>query len=111
MGTDPDMRTFCYLLDEKRVVIGGGADSVDMYYEWLKNDLLQTKIPLEKLRPASLAPPGCEGLLMVPYLFGGEEFPGGMSGSAVLFTVSESGIAASILSGPPWKESYSTFGS
>ena len=71
MGTDPDMRTFCYLLDEKRVVIGGGANSGGYVLQWLKNDLLQTKISLEKLLDqASLAPPGCEGLLMVPYLLG-----------------------------------------
>jgi len=68
---DPQMRTFCYLLDAARPVIGGGANSGAYVLQWMKENLFAYRGSLNRFYAlASAAPPGSDGLLFFPYLMG-----------------------------------------
>lgn len=68
---DPQMRTFCYLLDAARPVIGGGANSGAYVLQWMKENLFAYRGSLSRFYAlAATAPPGSEGLLFFPYLMG-----------------------------------------
>ncbi len=69
--TDPEMRTFCYLLDAARPVAGGGANAGGFILQWLKEQLLQSPLSYTDFyASAGLATAGSDGLLMAPYLLG-----------------------------------------
>lgn len=68
---DPQMRTFCYLLDAGRPVIGGGANSGAYVLQWMKEHLFVYRGSLNRFYDlAATAPPGSDGLLFFPYLMG-----------------------------------------
>lgn len=67
--TDPQMRTFCYRLDEDLFVMGGGTNSGGAVFEWLYEKFLG-KTGDEVLELAATVAPGADGLLFLPYLLG-----------------------------------------
>jgi gluconokinase len=67
--TDPQMRTFCYRLDEELFVMGGGTNSGGAVFEWLYEKFLG-KTGDEVLELAEPIAPGADGLLFLPYLLG-----------------------------------------
>lgn len=68
---DPQMRTFCYLLDAGRPVIGGGANSGAYVLQWMKENLFAYRGSLNHFYAlAAAAPAGSDGLLFFPYLMG-----------------------------------------
>lgn len=68
---DPDMRTFCYRLDDRRFVAGGASNNGSNTVDWLRKRLFRTAISSSKLLDqAGKIAPGSEGLLFVPYLQG-----------------------------------------
>ena len=68
--TDPDMRTFCYILDENTYVIGGASNNGAVIFEWLKDHFFD-KINYETLfKEAADIAIGADGLLCLPYLLG-----------------------------------------
>jgi gluconokinase len=68
---DPQMRTFCYLLDANRPVIGGGANSGAYVLQWMKENLFAYRGSLNRFYAlAATVAPGSDGLLFFPYLMG-----------------------------------------
>lgn len=68
---DPDMRTFCYRLDDRRFIAGGASNNGSNVVDWLRKQLFRTTISASKLlEQAAKIPPGSDGLLFVPYLQG-----------------------------------------
>jgi len=68
--TDPDMRTFCYILDEGTYVIGGASNNGAVIFEWLKDHFFD-EIDYEALfKQAADIAIGADGLLCLPYLLG-----------------------------------------
>jgi gluconokinase len=70
---DEQGRVFCYALTEDRWVVGGAVNNGGVVLRWLGETLMpQTVDDVEGtlLGWAAQAPPGCGGLLMLPYLFG-----------------------------------------
>ncbi|MEK3885307.1 gluconokinase [Paenibacillus sp. PL2-23] len=78
--TDPQGRTFCYVLTENRFVIGGPVNNGGMIFRWVRDELASSEVetakrlgkdPYEVLTDiAALVPPGSNGLLFHPYLAG-----------------------------------------
>jgi gluconokinase len=68
--TDPQMRTFCYRLDEELFVMGGGTNSGGAVFEWLYEQFFPGKSGDEVIALAETVPPGADGLLFLPYLLG-----------------------------------------
>lgn len=69
--TDPGMRTFCYRLDDRRFVAGGASNNGSNTLDWLRKQVLQTRIDTAKLlEQAGRITPGSDDLLFVPYLYG-----------------------------------------
>ncbi len=68
--TDPQMRTFCYRLDEQLFVMGGGTNSGGAVFEWLYEQFFGGKTQEDVLALAETIAPGAEGLLFLPYLLG-----------------------------------------
>lgn len=69
--TDENMRTFCYHLKDDLFVVGGGNNNGAVVLQWLKESLLQTNDDYDKLfELAKEIPPGCNGLLFLPYILG-----------------------------------------
>ncbi len=69
--SDPQMRTFNYLLSENLHVIGGATNNGAIVIQWLKEQILQTIEPTEKLiEKAKRVPAGAEKLLFLPYILG-----------------------------------------
>lgn len=67
---DPEMRTFCYILDEDTYVIGGATNNGAVIFEWLKDHFFD-KISYEDLfDQAADLEPGTDGLLCLPFLLG-----------------------------------------
>jgi gluconokinase len=65
---DERRRTFCYALTGDRWVIGGAINNGGIVLQWA-HDALAPELTLpELLKLASTAPPGCDGLMMAPYL-------------------------------------------
>jgi gluconokinase len=68
---DPQMRVFCYYLDEGQYITGGGTNSGAIALQWLKEQVFQDDQPMEAfLNLATTVPPGSEGLVFRPYLLG-----------------------------------------
>jgi gluconokinase len=68
---DPTGRTFCYRLDERRLIVGGASNNGANALEWLRKSVLRTRRSLpDLLAEAALVPPGAEGLVFEPFLHG-----------------------------------------
>ena len=70
---DPRGRTFCYALTEHRWVAGGAINNGGLVLEWAGDALvpeLGDGREDQLLEQAGQAPPGCGGLIMLPYLQG-----------------------------------------
>jgi len=71
LETDKYMRTFCYHAIDKLYIVGGAGNNGAIVLQWLKETLLQTNDSFEQLfQQAATAPPGCDGLLFLPYILG-----------------------------------------
>lgn len=69
--SDPLMRTFCYHLEGERYIAGGANNNGAVVLQWLKEDILRTDTSMDALlSEAAQLPPGCNGLLLLPYLMG-----------------------------------------
>lgn len=69
--TDHRMRTFCYHANGGNYIVGGASNNGAVVLQWLKDDLLQTEDSFETLfEQAAAIEPGCDGLLMLPYILG-----------------------------------------
>lgn len=69
--TDPQMRTFNYLLTSTQHVVGGATNNGAVVMQWLKEQILQTSISTEDLiEKAQKTPSGAENLLFLPYILG-----------------------------------------
>jgi gluconokinase len=69
--TDPQMRTFNYLLSSTQHVIGGATNNGAVVIQWLKEQILQTNTSTEELiEKAQKTPSGAENLLFLPYILG-----------------------------------------
>jgi len=66
---DPKRRVFCYALTRDRWAVGGAINNGGVVLEWAREALAPDLSVDELLDVASTAPPGCDGLLMAPYLF------------------------------------------
>lgn len=72
-GVDAEGSLFCYALTSERWVVGGAINNGGVILPWL-GDILG--LPAGEQQPAALlqlaaqAPPGSDGLLMLPYLYG-----------------------------------------
>ena len=71
---DPNGRTFCYVFDDDRWLIGGPTSSAGAVLEWLFALVLDDVAPEDRFeRATGLAEaigPGAEGLTMLPFLSG-----------------------------------------
>ena len=68
---DSAMRTFCYIVDGKRFIVGGGANSGAYVLQWLKeNILLNTQSFDDFYKAAEQIPPGSNRLIFLPYILG-----------------------------------------
>ncbi len=69
--TDPQMRTFCYRVDEKRCIVGGASNNGTNALEWLRTSVMGSKLSAGAFaKLAQVAPLGTDGLLFLPYLLG-----------------------------------------
>ena len=78
--TDPNGRTFCYLLTPRHWVVGGPINNGGIVFRWVRDELAASETETAKrlgidayevlTRIAERAPPGCEGLLFHPFLTG-----------------------------------------
>lgn len=67
---DPERRLFCYILDEQHYVIGGPSNNGGVVWEWFCRQFFPDT-PMEQVFKAVAGiPPGADGLLFLPYLFG-----------------------------------------
>jgi gluconokinase len=65
---DPMRRVFCYALTPDRWAVGGAINNGGVVLEWVREALAPELDIRALLDLASTAPPGCDGLLMAPYL-------------------------------------------
>jgi len=90
--SDPMMRTFCYVLDDKTVILGGPSNNGAVIFEWLMNTFFPNEEYDSVFSEASKINPGSDGLLFYPYLLGeraplwSSEVRGGFSGLDILHT-------------------------
>jgi gluconokinase len=78
--TDPQGRTFCYLLTENHWVVGGPVNNGGIAFRWVRDELAAAETETAKrlgidpydvlTRIAERVPPGSEGLIFHPYLTG-----------------------------------------
>jgi gluconokinase len=70
-AVDPEGSVFCYALTPGRWTVGGAINNGGVVLEWAHDALapeLEDRAAVLDL--ATEAPPGCDGLLMLPYLLG-----------------------------------------
>jgi gluconokinase len=90
--SDPEMRTFCYLLDEMTYIVGGPSNNGAVVFEWLMNTFFANEAYETVFKEAALIKPGSDGLLFYPYLLGeraplwSSEVRGGFSGIDIQHT-------------------------
>ena len=68
--TDAEMRTFCYILDEKTYIVGGATNNGAVVFQWLKDMFFADMEFDDLLAEAGKIGVGSEGLLCLPYLLG-----------------------------------------
>ncbi len=66
---DPQVRLFCYFLDEGYYVVGGPTNNGGNVLEWVSEKLIQQDTEAVLAEAATIAP-GSDGLLFLPYLQG-----------------------------------------
>ncbi len=90
--TDPEMQTFCYLLDEKTCIVGGPSNNGAVIFEWLMNTFFAKEEYETVFKEASQIKTGSDGLLFYPYLLGeraplwSSEVRGGFTGIDIQHT-------------------------
>lgn len=70
---NPDLNpwVFRYLLDENTLIEGGATNNGAVLIDWFQKTFLSEPISTEKfIERAFTAPPGAEGLLFLPYIYG-----------------------------------------
>jgi len=82
---DERMRFFVYYAGKGRWLIGGAVNNGGIVLEWLASNFLQAEVEYARLASAPLgdlldrvissSPPGARGLVVLPFLAGGERFP------------------------------------
>ena len=65
---DDQRRLFCYALARDRWAVGGAINNGGVVLRWARDALAPESSFEDLLRLASTAPPGCDGLVMAPYL-------------------------------------------
>jgi gluconokinase len=69
--TDPQARTFCYVLDEGIWIVGGAINNGGGALAWARDKLFPEAGDYERLTAmASAVPAGAEGVIFLPYLLG-----------------------------------------
>jgi gluconokinase len=68
--TDPEMRTFCYILDENTYVVGGATNNGAVVLQWLKEGFFPDLDYPAMVEKAAQVAIGADGLLCLPYLLG-----------------------------------------
>ncbi len=68
--SDPDMQTFCYILDENTFIVGGPSNNGAVIFEWLMNTFFSKQEFETVFEEAATIKPGSDGLLFYPYLLG-----------------------------------------
>lgn len=76
--TDPEGRTFCYLLTENRWIVGGPVNNGGIAFRWVRDELAAAETETAKrlgidsydvlTRIAERVPPGSDGLIFHPFL-------------------------------------------
>lgn len=67
---DPEMRTFCYILDEDTYVVGGATNNGAVVLQWIKEGFFADLDYPAMVEKASHVAIGADGLLCLPYLLG-----------------------------------------
>jgi gluconokinase len=68
---DPQQRLFNYWLDDEMLVSGGASNNGTAAIDWYVRAFRQSHLTLpDFVKEALTAPPGCEGLIALPYLSG-----------------------------------------
>ncbi len=68
---DGAMRTFCYIVDADRYIVGGGTNSGAFVLQWLKESILLNNQSFDDFyNTSTLIPAGSDGLLFLPYILG-----------------------------------------
>jgi gluconokinase len=68
---DPEMRTFCYYLDKQHWLVGGASNNGGIILQWLREDFFTSGEDVNHFSDqASIAEPGANGLIFLPYLLG-----------------------------------------
>jgi gluconokinase len=65
---DDQRRLFCYALARDRWAVGGAINNGGVVLRWARDALAPESSVEDLLALASPAPPGCDGLVMAPYL-------------------------------------------
>jgi gluconokinase len=69
--TDPRMRTFCYVLADRRWVVGGAISNGGLWLRWLRDAGIAGDLDDDALSElAAAVPPGSDGVTVLPYLTG-----------------------------------------
>ena len=69
--TDNHMRTFCYHLSDEQYIIGGASNNGAIVLQWLKENILQIDSTYDTFTGmAETIAPGCDDLLLLPYILG-----------------------------------------
>ncbi|MFN4256827.1 MAG: gluconokinase [Saprospiraceae bacterium] len=65
-------RTFCYRLDGQNFIVGGASNNGGNVLDWLSKSLFSNELRRtpDLLALAETVPPGADGLLFLPYVFG-----------------------------------------
>jgi gluconokinase len=68
---DPEMRSFCYYIRRGLWLLGGASNNGGIVLQWLQEDYFHASEKVSDfLDQASLAKPGADGLIFLPYLLG-----------------------------------------
>jgi gluconokinase len=68
---DPQMRTFCYYINENKWLVGGASNNGGIVLQWLQENFFNSKEDVSVfLNQALSAEPGSGGLIFLPYLMG-----------------------------------------
>lgn len=67
-AVDRMRRLFCFALTKDRWAVGGAINNGGVVLEWAREALAPELTAAQLLDVAATAPPGCDGLVMAPYL-------------------------------------------
>ena len=68
---NPEMRLFCYHLNEEQYIYGGASNNGAIVLQWLKESILESQLNIDQLvEKAKTVNPGSDGLIFIPYLSG-----------------------------------------